>query len=589
MFNIFSLIPFILILGFSLTRNLRQKTLLPKEVAYHTLFQSVIAYLFVVIFFFQGFIFNLYVIFIIVPLVVIIGLFYFFNNTNDVFYLDGILRLEAIKNNIVFILITVLPFYVFMTVFRFSNGFIQIFLSVILTLVIFIASILLKEKLERHFSNLGNYLSTSGPMKYVGLWVFILVVIIFSVFFQLPTNKIRQSLNLSNYSGFYVFDGLPTDVQTNYNQNNQTEISINNLTSSELQNVSTPAVLDYYYNEDYLYLYGEDVVKIFSFDTNEFVTTRYLNDSVLDVVDNKDYPETNNLILHKDYLILNSKGAIYLIDETNITNLEVFDNTVSYFYYEDSDDLFLLVQVSLKEYQIYKFISGDIVFVENIDLSLSEYDTLEIFNYTLFYLSIDESGYFLFEDPQVSFLDLSGELIYDLDNRVFYMANDEGYYFNDGTKNTKIIDSFKNKAIKGILTDETLYYLDLEYDYGLRKDLNDSRVIIINAETKKLSLFNHLESQKFLRDKDYYSKNIANYKETETGVEFLQIETSRNSVLFQIFKIEEQPVTFQLPFYSHYDIYIFIWLLVGLLIPITDNIKYITYIDFASVTKNDDE
>lgn len=583
MFNIFSLIPFILILGFSLTRNLKQKTLLPKEVAYHTVFQSVIAYLFVVIFFFQGFIFNLYVIFIIVPLVVIIGLFYFFNNTDDVFYLDGILRLEAIKNNIIFILITILPFYVFMTVFRFSNGFIQIFLSVILTLVIFIASILLKEKLERHFSDLGNYLSTSGPMKYVGLWVFILVILIFSIFFQLPTNKIRQSLNLSNSSGYYVFDGLPTNVQTNFIQEQVFEIDI--------KDNGFGAYKDYYYNNQYFYLYKRNEVMILNRDRLEVEKQMFFNDSIIDfeLVNPEGF---SAFIVHEDYLLLNSLGAVYIVDGLELSIIKVFDKLPTIFYNDNSDDLFFLIQTTDKEYEVYRFNSGTISLVESIDLRTSTFDSLEVVNNKLFYVKEDTGTYFLYDTLDISkeFSGLFGELIYDSDNSIFYMANPEGYFYNDGNGNVKLLDSFKVPASKGVLFNGLIYYFDNEYGYGFRKPLGDSRVIIINPETKEVSLFNHLETHKFLRDKDYISRTVVNYKVTDSGIEFVQTEVRYgDSTLNQIFLITEKPVANKLPFYSHYDIYIFIWLLVGLLIPITDNIKYITYIDFASVTKNDDE
>lgn len=582
MFNVFAIIPLVLILGFSVLRNLNQKMLLPKEVIYHSFFQTIIAYLIVLIFFFQGFIFNLYVIFIIVPLMLILGLIYFFKTSDDVFYLDGILRLEAIKNNLIFTLITILPFYVFMTIFRFNHVLIQVGLSLLLTASIFTVSLVFKNRLENFFSNVANNFSSAGPIKYMIIWSVALIILLLSFFFKIPTTPMRQALNFSNSSGYYVFDGIPADVQTNFVQEEIIQLEINDWISGAWD--------DYFYNDLYFYLYQPNEVLILNKDTLEVEKQAFFNDAVVEEELNQQ-EFSSNFIVHQDYLLLNSLGAIYIVDDQDITNIKVFDKLPDYFYSSFSSDLFFLIETASKEYEIYRFNSGNIVLEETVNLQASDFDSLDVINNTLFYVKEDTATYLLYDNLSIAteYVGLFGELIYDADNLTFYIANNEGYFYNDGSGNVKLLDSFKDPAIKGLFHEGLLYYFDNEYFYGAKKSLADSRVIVINPENNEVNLYNHLETQKFIRDEDFTSRQVVGYKITDSGLEFLQRESNRYVSLIEIYKITEKPVALKLPFYSHYDIYILLWLFVGLITPITDNIKYITYIDFASMTKKKDD
>jgi hypothetical protein len=67
----------------------------------------------------------------------------------------------------------------------------------------------------------------------------------------------------------------------------------------------------------------------------------------------------------------------------------------------------------------------------------------------------------------------------------------------------------------------------------------------------------------------------------------MQVESNGDKTYFQIYDLENKVIDLKLPFYSHYGILSIIVILIAIVIPITDDIKYLTYLDFNSVTKDD--
>ncbi len=570
MIILFISLIFIFLLIFSLIRNINNESMLPREIIYHTFFQVSISNLFLMIFFFQGFFGSLLLFIVTIMLMLCLGIFYYVKNLDDVFYVDGIIRIEAVKNNLIFGLLTVLSLYVFMTIFRYIPWYYQFLLSIVLTMLILIASISLRKALESLYEEIGLWFSNTGVVKYIGIWILGFAIIILGLYFRIPTNNLKQVFNLNNSSGYWVFDYMPIDVRNNFEHEKILDLIIQ----------EDGFFTDYHYDDEHLYLYTDNKVVFINLLSKEVSKVYYL-----DQTDNSTDSDLNifskHFILIEDNILLKSNQRLYLIKELQVILLHDFEREFNPFFYRSSSKLHFLIKEDTFKSDVYIFDDGDIHFVETINQNLKIYD------YTLFIE--DSKNLILFEDQDVIFSDIEGKRLFDRENNVFYLANSSGYFKVESTGKSFLMGAIKDSITDGIYHDGLIYYSDYDYDYGDYKKIEDMRVYIINPETRKSALFNHLKTQKISLDQDYSTGRITNYKVNEDRIEFLQQEFSIGlDSRIQIFRIVEKEVDIFLPFYSHFNIFILIPIFLAFFIPITDDVKFITYIDFASMTKKDD-
>ena len=157
-----------------------------------------------------------------------------------------------------------------------------------------------------------------------------------------------------------------------------------------------------------------------------------------------------------------------------------------------------------------------------------------------------------------------------------YFLKENTFYANDGYMAEEIV-TYKNNDYIGAnnINDQLIIRT------GSR--LDESKVVIYDENS--LYLFNHLDHDTFFKINDYYKSYIANYRTYDDSATFLQVETKEDKTLLTIYELYQVNQDIHLPFYSHYGIFSLLILLVAILIPITDDIKYVTYIDFESRTK----
>jgi hypothetical protein len=117
--------------------------------------------------------------------------------------------------------------------------------------------------------------------------------------------------------------------------------------------------------------------------------------------------------------------------------------------------------------------------------------------------------------------------------------------------------------------------------------LDDTRLLLFNYDMSKISIFNHLDFDRFYKLNDYNVSYISNYRTHENQVQFLQVEANSSKTNLLIYNLESKNVDLKLPFYSHYSLLSVIVILVAIMIPITDDIKYLTYLDYNALTKKD--
>ncbi|MDT8336888.1 MAG: hypothetical protein RQ856_03560, partial [Candidatus Izemoplasmatales bacterium] len=95
-------------------------------------------------------------------------------------------------------------------------------------------------------------------------------------------------------------------------------------------------------------------------------------------------------------------------------------------------------------------------------------------------------------------------------------------------------------------------------------------------------------TDKFIKGNDYDYNYVSTYKEIDNNITFMQLEIKEDETLLKLYNLFEEDVDIPLPFYTHYGIFIMIFILIGIFVPVTDDIKYVTYINFSSVNKKND-
>ncbi len=562
MIILFLILPVLITSIFTFIR-VRQKASLTGEIIYHISFQTIIAYLITYIFFFQGFIPVFYALFISIGLLVLISLFYFIKDTPQAHLIDNVNKLEGIKNNILITLVTIFPLYIFLTIFRYLPGYLQILLSIILVLVVLIIYILIRKTMEKFYQNFKDWFIESGGLKYAIIWGLFGLLLMGGFFMQLPTNKLSQSLNLNNNAQIYAFDGLPIDIKNNYEQNN--------LKTLTLETELIENVYDYYYNDEYLYLTYENFIAIYNANTNELEKTLSLTYDE-EYLENEDL-FTEHFIFNDNQLYFFSFTGLYALDDLTITKISDFNFNDSKLFISSDGGLNLLNKRG-NIYEIYSVDSTVLTLTETIDLSSSVYDELLVISNTLFYRNITE--YILYDDLSVYFPDVSGTKIYNRELELMYFLKENTFYVNDGYEVKEIV-TYKNNDYIGAnnINDQLMIRVGNKFD--------ESKIVIYNEDF--LYLFNHLDHDTFFKINDYERSYIANYRTYDDSATFLQIETKEDKTLMTIYELYQVDQDIHLPFYSHYGIFSLLILLVAILIPITDDIKYVTYIDFESRTK----
>ncbi|MDY0139957.1 MAG: hypothetical protein RBR50_09660, partial [Candidatus Izemoplasmatales bacterium] len=185
----------------------------------------------------------------------------------------------------------------------------------------------------------------------------------------------------------------------------------------------------------------------------------------------------------------------------------------------------------------------------------------------------ESNDYILFVDTNYTFKNVSSERAYNSNLKKMYYFSDFEVFVDDGINQKKILRYLGyDISSTGFVGDMLIFRTEL--------NLEKARLIMYNDDYESLYLFNHLDTDTFLIDKDYKSGYIVNYREYNDDLSFVQVETRNNGEerLIQVFELVEKPTDLILPIYSHFGLYILLVILVCVFVPITDDIKYVTYL-----------
>ena len=117
MLSLFMILPLLFLLASTYYYNEQEMVETKSYVIKVSILEGILSYLVIMILFLQGFI---SIFFVLLLIFVFIAVFSFIiMSFAGQFGIKGILELETIKNNIILFGVTILPFYVFLTVFRY--------------------------------------------------------------------------------------------------------------------------------------------------------------------------------------------------------------------------------------------------------------------------------------------------------------------------------------------------------------------------------------------------------------------------------------------------------------------------------------
>ncbi len=572
LFGIF-LIPFLFFLIVSYAFNKSKLDTSRSELILLSLSEGLIAYLIAVLITYEGF-FNVFWTYALVLLLmmVIAGLFLYYLKSMDK---EWDLQIETIKNTLVLYFMTFVPFMVSLTIFRFQPLGLQIFYATLLSLLIFVLGWLIKEWIKDRYSLIFHKISNAQIFFYVGVWVVIGIFIAAWILLSFPKATLSKPLNLSDNIGYLIFDGFDTTMQNSIRSETIFKLNSDNLP------VSHHDFVDYITDDEYLYLLRKDG-KLYVISLN---TGRVRYDRQITNEERSLNPKTAQVFFEVNGEIYLLHDHLYEISPTrhNLIDDDISRNNTQLIYKEDG--LRLLHNEADNIYTLLSIDNNSLTTETQID-HLAEDESLTIISNHIFIT--DGVHYTLLNDDSVRFDVERGIPHYFADdNKMLYvessydplsMIRGTQYKVMDIDEDSLIKDSFRQFNRHGLLIDEDLYLVpELSRPLG--------RVEVANADLTFKGIHQHHETERIWFLNTFNKSYVVTYRIDHDKVNYLQVDQREGASVLSLNTLEVKDLTMPLPFYSHYGLGIFVPIIIAILTPISNYRKYITVIDFKSVTE----
>ena len=573
MINLFTITPLLFFIITSYFYNNSKSSESTSYIVTVSLLEAFLSYFVIAVLFLQGFISIFYLLLIIIIILLPATALILISIKGTEWKAD-LLEVETIKNNIVLFSKTFLPFYVFLTVFRFLPLYFQIPLALLISALIYLAAPIVHKLLSPIYNKITTFFSMIGIKEFFILWITVVLLLIISALFQFPSNLISESFNLSNNVKYLDVDGFPANINNNFEQKEILQIESNISIDSD--------ILDYYYTDTNLYIYT---------DTNRLIMYNLADQEIIfdEIIENGTVLDDENsvyegrifsrFISYDGYLILFGNKDTFLINNDSVTLISSLSNFYDMYYYLD-DELYFLNDMQTSIQNIYKFEDGELNIVQTFDINIEKHEGLLVISESLFYQKSNE--YFLFENPDISFEIVRGLPLYDSEKQIMYYSFSY-YYSTEHTKvsankdvETLIIQREHNTI--GILINDKIYYTATD-------ETNESRVEIVNDNFEIIAIYNHLELQRLWITNFYSNSYISNYHEEDNTLEFLQVDNNTKELVLTLYQLEERDTSMNLPFYTHYGIGIFISMTFFFLLPKTNHQYNYAESGFYEMTK----
>jgi hypothetical protein len=582
MFNVFAIIPLVFFLISSYLFN-RNKLIESKDRIYLiSAFEGFFCYFLTTLIFLESFLRSFLAYFLLIVLILfILIILLMLQKDNDE---DWDLKVETIKNNMILFFLTLAPFYIFLTIFRFHSLLSQILFSLFGVVIIYFLELLLKKLLKPLWKKIVFFFETEGLKKYISIFIVFVFIVLFSWMFDLPINKLKHNLNLNDYTGYMSFDGYERYLNQQFKTSRTYSITILLDRNSN--------VMDYHMLDDHLYFYtSNNQLGVVNKETNKLLYLEFLSPHLEpDPYDISDENVIRNLFfVEDDQLYLLAKSGIYLVNPTGFTEIhdEITSTNASIFYVETQ--IHFLKIATDDNYFDYIMTNGEISINHMLTIGpVGDYDITEylVISERLFF---KESGLsvFLHSNPNISYRVRPGYPIYDEQNDFMYFSRNINYYMpiRTDTAYFRVPSQGRDTSITfekpfnmtAWIAGENIYLFDMTPDF--------KRIEIIDANFKVSAVSYPVISEPFWYDNQIVRRYIGNVKAQNDHLEYLLVEHSSNKVTLSIHTLVEQDLSLNLPFYSHHGLWMFIPILIAMLVPITHYRQHITIISFDEITR----
>ena len=178
---------------------------------------------------------------------------------------DWDLQNENIKNNLILFALSVLPFLLTMTILRYTNPFIQVFISITSSVFVLSLHIFIQKKCKKFFARIKTRLEMMSDMNYVFIYIVIALFVASPLIFQTPAYPLKQTMNLEDTAAYYSFADYPFD----YNIDFETSV----LFETEFELDKSQLILDYMIEDSLLYMFTDYNMYIYNMETNDLEKT----------------------------------------------------------------------------------------------------------------------------------------------------------------------------------------------------------------------------------------------------------------------------------------------------------------------------
>lgn len=577
MLNLYTISPIIFFLVFAYLFNKNKLEESNSYIMLISIFEAVLGYLIVYFIFFAGFFSALYQYVLVIFLIAIVAYILFFIERDLDTDID--LQSESVKNILILFFITIGPFYLSLTVFRFHDILSQILYSSLVVIVIVCLYILLRKFVDPLLEVLKDTIfdTTERALAIIGGGIIFLIIC--ALIFNIPTSNIKQKLNLTDHKPYVTFTDFPVILENNFDHQTDFQFTL------ELE--EDTRFVDYFVYQDYLYLLSENR-DLYTIDINsgEMIHTEFLREVAGSELAN-DETVRQFFFVQDDTLYLLAKYGLYQLSPENYTTLDTTD-LINVGLIKYNNEIKFLRQVDTAIYQIYTVDNNQLSLEETINLTEpGGYDELVIIGETLFYQN--DTTLTEYYQSQHSFLRINSSMIYDDVNHIMYatvyddIERETVYYQSiNGTDYEELRLSKKHNMI-GFSHEGNTYYLRAsERGFGVIEGPFE-RIEIMDEDFTFQAVHYFLDYEKFWIGHDYTKTSIVNYVTIDERLTYLQIDQNTQESLVSFHIIEEEETGLNAPFYAHHSLWMIFLTIIALFIPITNYREHITVIGFQEV------
>lgn len=566
MLILFYLLPLIFFIASTICFN-KKKLLMPKkQFIYHSTVDVLSSFSIVSILFLQGVYGVSWLYFINVLIIVAsLALLLYAHKVGDS---DADLIVETVKNNLLLFLRTLLPLFVFMTIFRFTAFYIQLPLSIGLSIVVFIAAHYLTKITSVWSEIVKRKMDSMTDMPYVFGIIIVLFIFVVIAFVQVPSS-VETSLNLKDHDGYARFQLVDNDA-------------LNNIVTKEIITIDTGNYLseieDYYYNDDYFYYIVNHRLIVYDRNAKEEIGKKDLfKDGQNELIDDlgTDYSQfillNNDLVIATEYgaFIVNNDSTVQVIPETEDMKTSVYKENEKYYLLVETEEGYTLIndlgQSTLIEEDVTLTVISDTLFIVEGSLYTTYYNDSISFD-------INSTPTGLFETNRLT------DIAYDPILMTMYTID-------SGTKN-------ESPRLIKISKDSTKEEVSIKSSDEIRLYVLNSTLYLIedNRVLGKLDSNMELESFYISPDKirvlisiiDKESVNLRTMKSIDGSIEISTVNHFAKEARITISEIHEEDLDIALGFYSYYGITSIIVIIFAMFIPMTNYRSFTTVIDFET-------